>query len=117
MNLFDAEIDGATGADRRAPRSRWARAIGRKAGKVQIGVRPEFVRLSADGTGVPARITRVEDVGRHKIVRLDVCGSRVNAIADEGAEVSADVNHITFDPAGINVYADDWRVAAEGEAA
>ena len=75
----------------------------------------EFVRLSADGAGVPARITRVEDVGRHKIVRLDVAGCEVSAIADEATNISADVTHIAFETKGINVYADGWRVPAAGE--
>jgi glycerol transport system ATP-binding protein len=116
MNLFDAEIDGATA---RIGGAKIALGAGYrpKAGKVQVGVRPEFIRLSSDGTGVPARITRVEDVGRHKIIRLEVSGKPVNAIVDEGSGVPSDISHITFDAQGINVYADDWRVAAEGEAA
>ncbi len=116
MNLFDAEIDGET-ANIGGTKVALGAGYRPKAGKVQVGVRPEFVRLSTDGTGVPAKITRVEDVGRHKIIRLDVAGKPISAIADEGADVSSDVTHITFETKGINVYADDWRVAAEGEAA
>ena len=40
-----------------------------------------------------------------------------HAIAEEGASVPSENTAISFDPAGINVYADDWRVRAEGEAA
>ena len=83
-------------------------------GKVEIGVRPEFVRLSSD-TGLPIKIRRIEDVGRHKIVRAEFYGRDINIIANEGAEIAADMTRVTFDPAGINVYADDWRV--QGEAA
>ena len=116
MNLFDAEIDRKT-----------ARVAGAEvaldttypapSGKVQIGVRPEFVSLSQDGSGVPARITRIEDVGRHKIIRLDVAGSEISAIADEDSHIPADAGHIVFDPKGINVYADDWRIAPMEEVA
>ena len=116
MNLFDAEISGST-----------ARVAGTsvdlgagyapKGGRTQLGVRPEFIRLNGTGDGLPAKVTRVEDVGRHKIIRLDVAGQPVNAIAEEGAEVPGENTAISFDPAGINVYADDWRVSAEGEAA
>jgi len=116
MNLFDAEIDGAM-ANIGGTQVALGGAYPRKTGKLQVGVRPEFIKLSTDGTGVPARITRVEDVGRHKIIRLDVAGHEINAIADEGSAVAADVSHITFKTEGINVYADDWRVAAEGEVA
>ncbi|SFU10237.1 ABC transporter ATP-binding protein [Sedimentitalea nanhaiensis] len=116
MNLFHAEIDGTT-ANIHGSQVALGAGYGRIKGKVQIGVRPEFVRLSTDGTGMPARITRIEDVGRHKIIRLDVAGQEISAITDEDAHVSTGVNHIIFDTKGINVYADDWRVAAEGEGA
>ena len=54
---------------------------------------------------------------RHKIVRLDVDGNEISAIAGEDDQISVDTPRITFDPKGINVYADDWRVAPQGEAA
>ncbi|MGR3496642.1 ABC transporter ATP-binding protein [Citreimonas sp.] len=78
-------------------------------GKVAIGVRPEFVTLTA-GEGLPVKIRRVEDVGRHKIVRADFFGTDINIIADEGDEIGADMTRVHFDPAHVNVYADDWRV-------
>lgn len=115
MNLFDAEIDGA-----RARIGEAAIDLGgvyHATGKTQIGVRPEFIRLKTGGEGVPARIARVEDVGRHKIVRLDVQGREINAIAGEDDAIPADTDRIAFAPEGVNVYADDWRVAAEEERA
>ncbi len=89
--------------------------FGDPAGKVELGVRPEFVRINEGGEGLPARISRVEDVGRHKIVRLDMGGSNVDAIVAEDATIPADGVSVTFDPAGINIYSDDWRVAPVGE--
>jgi glycerol transport system ATP-binding protein len=79
-------------------------------GRVQIGVRPEFCRLTA-GQGLPVRILRVEDVGRHRIIRAEAAGQPVNIIAPEGRALATDLTYVAFDPAGINVYADDWRVA------
>lgn len=115
MNLFNARIDGNVarigdaavnlGGDYAAT------------GRTQIGVRPEFIKLRSGGAGIPAKVRRVEDVGRHKIVRLDVDGTEVNAIAGEGEAIPADIDRITFAPEGINVYADDWRIVAKGEAA
>ncbi len=81
-------------------------------GKVEIGVRPEFARLSAT-EGLPVRIRRVEDVGRHKIVRAECFGKDINIIAREDEEIAADMTRVAFDRARINVYADDWRVAGE----
>ncbi len=87
-------------------------------GKVEIGVRPEFVTLTDAAEGLPVRVRRVEDVGRHKIVRADFFGSVINVIVPEGGEIGADMNRVTFDPTRVNVYQNDWRVApAEREAA
>jgi glycerol transport system ATP-binding protein len=62
-------------------------AYGPASGKVQIGVRPEFVRLASGGEGLPATIERVEDVGRHKIVRLSIADVGLSAILAEGEPV------------------------------
>ena len=110
MNLFDAEVSGRrariAGAevDLGAPYD-----TGR--GRVQVGVRPEFLRLRAQGAGVPATLRRVEDVGRHRILRLDVAGTPASAILPEQEPLPAGADRVVFDPAGINVYENDWRVA------
>ena len=85
-------------------------------GRVEIGVRPEFARLS-DSEGLPVKVRRIEDVGRHKIIRADCFGTPINIIADEAEEVRADATRVAFDPAHVNVYANDWRVTPEGRAA
>lgn len=115
MNVLDAEITGTTAIVNGVTVPLGA-GYAPPTGRAQIGVRPEFVRLSTGGQGIAARITRVEDVGRHKIVRLDVAGHQINAIADEGEAIPADVDGITFDPSGINIYVDDWRVEPNGGA-
>ncbi|QPM92436.1 ABC transporter ATP-binding protein [Pseudooceanicola algae] len=115
MNLFDAEIEGSQA--RIAGASVALDGHYTAQGRTQVGVRPEFIRVAAEGAGIPARIRRVEDVGRHKIIRLEVDGARVNALAPEGAAIPAGADRITFAPEGVNVYADDWRISAGGEAA
>ncbi len=112
MNLFDARIEASQAhvGDLSVP---LGAVYGPLRGKVQIGIRPEFVRLSTGG--LPFTLRRVEDVGRHRIVRGEVMGTPVNIVAPEGAGIGADMTHVTFDPERISVYADDWRV--EGMAA
>ena len=80
-------------------------------GKVEIGVRPEFVTLTDASHGLPVRIDRIEDVGRHKIVRADHAGIAINLIIPEGTEIGADQTRVLFDPAHVNIYQNDWRVA------
>ncbi len=113
MNVLSATVEGARafvgGAE--VPLARGYRDL---RGKVEIGVRPEYARLVAEG-GLPVRIRRIEDIGRHRIVRAEMFGTDINILAPEGQPITPDMTRVLFDPRGINVYADDWRV--EGEAA
>ncbi len=110
MNVLDAEVTGQTArvGDTDIP---LANGYDGLTGTIQIGVRPEFASLTTDPTGLPVTIRRIEDVGRHKIIRADYQGTEINVIANEGSPIDADATRIAFDPSGINVYADDWRVA------
>ncbi|SIR49812.1 carbohydrate ABC transporter ATP-binding protein, CUT1 family [Rhizobium sp. RU20A] len=78
-----------------------------KAGKLEFGIRPEFVRIGREG--YPLQVTKVEDLGRQKIVRGAFAGQPITAIVAEDGEVPADAR-LTFDPAGINIYADSWLI-------
>ena len=76
-------------------------------GRIELGVRPEYVRLGADG--IPARVEKVEDIGREKVVRLTVEGHPVAAVIGEDDAVPTDPR-VSFAPEGMNLYRDDWRV-------
>jgi glycerol transport system ATP-binding protein len=110
MNLLDAEVSGHM-----ASVAGHALALGGSykalTGRVQIGVRPEFVTLSDGEDGLPVTIKRIEDVGRHQILRAEFAGTPVNAILPEGMTIPAGANRLKFQPDRINVYVDDWRVA------
>lgn len=115
MNVLPARIEGQTAYvnDTALP---LGAGYGPQTGKVEIGVRPEFARLSATD-GLPVTVKRVEDVGRHKIIRADLFGNDINIIAGEDDSISPDMTRVTFDPAQVNVYANDWRVTpAKGAA-
>jgi glycerol transport system ATP-binding protein len=107
MNLLDATVQGnkamVAGTEVTLPHGYAAK------GRVQIGIRPEFLTLTK-GDGLPFTLRRIEDVGRHRIVRGDVGGTPVNIIADEGASIGTDMTHVRMQAEKINVYADDWRV-------
>ncbi|AMS43060.1 MULTISPECIES: ABC transporter ATP-binding protein [Aminobacter] len=74
---------------------------------IELGIRPEYVRLGAKG--MPVTIRKVEDIGRHKVVRASLEGREIAAILGEDDHVPADP-HVSFDPAGINLYDKSWRV-------
>ena len=80
------------------------------AGAMELGIRPEFVRVGS--TGIPVRIVKVEDIGRQKIVRADLDGLPIAAILGEDELIPADP-HVFFEPDGINLYVDSWRVETE----
>ena len=115
MNVIPAKVEGdrayIDGAE-----IALGQGYGPMAGRVEIGVRPEYARLS-DSEGLPVNIRRVEDVGRHKVIRADFFGTDINIIAGEDDEIGADMTRVAFDPARVNVYADDWRVKPSGAAA
>jgi glycerol transport system ATP-binding protein len=81
-------------------------------GKTEIGVRPEFVMLT-ESEGLPVQVRRVEDVGRHKIVRAELFGNEINILVDEDQSISPDMNRITFDTSRVNVYVNDWLKPGE----
>jgi glycerol transport system ATP-binding protein len=74
--------------------------------KTELGVRPEFIRVSASGRGVAGRVVRIDDVGRYRVVKLDLDGHLFNAIADEDAEIADDRASVVLDPQHVHIYAD-----------
>jgi glycerol transport system ATP-binding protein len=79
-------------------------------GRTELGIRPEYVTIGREG--MPVSITRIEDIGREKIVHLDLEGQHLSAIVPENGEIPAEPR-VTFDPKGINIYLDSWRVETE----
>ncbi|WP_425039726.1 ABC transporter ATP-binding protein [Primorskyibacter sp. S187A] len=110
MNLLPVRIDGAQAALENGQIG-LASAYPALEGKVELGVRPEFVTLTSDESGLPVAIERIEDVGRHRIVRANHAGTTLNAILPEGTEVGPDMTRVHFAPDKVNIYHNDWRVA------
>lgn len=111
MNIVPASLNGASmqiGAHV-VPLASAPRVEGQP--KLEFGVRPEFVRLGA--LGIPAKVSRVEDAGRYRVAHLNMDGNAIAALLREGEEIPASP-HITFDPIGVHLYADSWRVDVTG---
>jgi glycerol transport system ATP-binding protein len=109
MNLLDARIEGGIAhvAGAQVPLPHAYRPL---AGRTQLGIRPEFLRLGCGGAGLPFRVTRVEDVGHHRIVRGKVGQNDLNLLVPEGQPIPAGADRALPDPAHLHVYHDDWRV-------
>lgn len=79
-----------------------------KTGKMEIGVRPEFVWFSEHG--LPVRISRVDDVGRYRIVEVTHAQHRIKMLVGDDATIPALSPKIDFNPNFTALYADGWAV-------
>lgn len=78
-------------------------------GRLQIGVRPDFVTL-APGGGVRVQVRRVDDFGRKRLAHVTLNGlPMVASVPNDMAGVGADAS-VNFDPAHVLVYQNDIRV-------
>ena len=78
-------------------------------GKVELGIRPEFVSLGHSDDGIPVKVTGVEDIGRFKIVRADIQGNDINIVLKEGQVIPSEPK-VTFETSRINIYQNDHLV-------
>ena len=74
--------------------------------KTELGIRPEYVRVGGNGAGVSGRVVRIDDVGRYRVVRLDLDGHNFNALAGEGVRIEGDRVGVLFEPENVHIYAD-----------
>ncbi|HEX6956911.1 MAG TPA: ABC transporter ATP-binding protein [Ferrovibrio sp.] len=110
MNLLPCAVDGDTA--RIAGHSvKLGRRYDGLAGRIELGVRPEFAALSNAGEGLPVRIKQIDDLGRTRIARLDLAGFPIAATVPPDTDVSGDAGIVAFNPAKVFIYADGRLVA------
>jgi glycerol transport system ATP-binding protein len=78
--------------------------------KVEVGIRPEFLRVGNSGQGLKVNVLRVEDAGSRRIVRAELGGVPIAAIAAEDETVSAGCLSLEPDPERVHVYVDSKLV-------
>jgi glycerol transport system ATP-binding protein len=114
MNVMPAEVSG-----REARVDGQAVALGAsyrpQSGRVEIGVRPEFISLVDDPAGLPVQVRAVEDVGRYRIVRARLGSNDINVVLKEGVPIPAEPRAV-LDLARVNVYVDSHLVEPEAGA-
>lgn len=107
MNIVPAEVKGreALVAGHRVPLARSYDKL--PAGKIEIGVRPEFVHLTAKAPGLmTGRVERIDDLGRIRFASVRVGDVKIAARVPDGFSPSADEAALRFEPSRIHVYAD-----------
>ncbi|TNM61728.1 ABC transporter ATP-binding protein [Aliirhizobium smilacinae] len=110
MNLMPASIDGASARVGDQTISLSGAPAVKAGGRIELGIRPEFVRLGREG--MPVTITKVEDIGRQKIVRATFCGQPLAIVLAEDDEIPTDAK-VSFEKSAIGIFVDSWRAKTE----
>jgi glycerol transport system ATP-binding protein len=105
MNILPAAVEGGRAMLAGIPVDLEGR-IGGEGGRVEVGIRPEFVALSDQG--IPARVRKVSDVGRHSVVEAMVGDLAVKAIVEDASVAQGDEIHLAFRKDQTRLYRDGW---------
>ena len=116
MNFLDCTLDGeraVVDGEAIALDPEVARKATAAGGRLQIGIRPEFLRFAAvDEPGVPAAVERVDDLGNFQIATV-VMGAnhRIYMKLDEDQRVPGEQPKLFFPPEWTKIYSSDRLVA------
>jgi glycerol transport system ATP-binding protein len=127
MNILPCEVNGqcATIGTHRIPlgKNYPASAFNAKPGRLELGIRPEYIDL-VESTGnegaVPATIRSIDDLGRFKIVQLELDQHRepilVQVLVKHGIALPSSPA-LFFRPEHVKIYADSVLLTGAGEGA
>jgi glycerol transport system ATP-binding protein len=77
-------------------------------GRLEIGVRPEFVELA--DAGIPITIVKVLDIGRHRIVESERSGNVIKMLVPEDRTIPEGPAFVRFSPEQTRVYRNGWML-------
>jgi glycerol transport system ATP-binding protein len=80
-----------------------------KDGAIQVGVRPEYVTLTA-GVGLPVQVRRIADLGRKRLAYVSLGAHQMVATVPPDMASVGDRVNVSIDPAHTHVYVADVRV-------
>ncbi len=111
MNLLPCEVkNGQASVAGTVIKAANAASVKEEGGRLEIGVRPEFVAFAK--TGLAVDIVKVSDAGRFRIVETRNNGKSIKLLVKEGDAIPEGSAHLGFDPAHTQVYRDGWMVGA-----
>ncbi len=109
MNVLPCAADGGRATFDGTPVATATPAdLGALSGRLEFGIRPEFVRFAQ--TGIPVTVTKVSDAGRFQVVETRAGSNVIRLLVPEGAAIPSESAHLAFDPAHTHVYRDGWIV-------
>ena len=111
MNVLPAALEngGVSFMGKRIEVIEQARATAAEGGRIEIGVRPEFVSFGSGGLAV--EIGKVTDAGRFRIVEARHQGHLIRVLVPEGVAVPNGTAALNFDRQHTHLYRDGWLVA------
>jgi glycerol transport system ATP-binding protein len=82
--------------------------------KIEVGIRPEYLSLAQPHEqGLPVKIIKVDDIGRHKIARVALNSHEFHVVMPELSGMTGDKASLVFDTAHTNIYVNDHLIAGE----
>jgi len=95
MNILSCKLDGNnTKIGEHIIETTSQVAQNHKGKKLEIGIRPEFIKFSDDG--LPVSIVKVSNVGHAQIVETNFEGHKIKLIIDEDAVLPSNNVHLSF---------------------
>ena len=76
--------------------------------KTEIGIRPEFV--SFDKKGIPVKILKVSNTGRHKIIDTLCNSGKIKVLSHSSKEVPSGSVFLSFNKKYTYAYGDSWII-------
>jgi len=76
--------------------------------KTQVGIRPEFIEFSEEG--IPVKIRRVSNTGRHKIIDVECESGNIKILSNAATKVPSESVKIIFNQKYTYVYEDNWII-------
>src|SRR5262245_18936888 len=109
MNVLPCQVENGVAMFAGRPVDTTNAAAWRGNGRtLELGVRPEFVRLAGDG--IPVDVVKVLDAGRYQIVESRSAGSTIKLLVREGETVPEGRGFVHFAPDHTRLYEDGWVV-------
>jgi glycerol transport system ATP-binding protein len=111
MNVLPCEVKGGKALFAgHAVETGNGKAVRPGGSRLEIGVRPEFVKFAAKG--IPVDVVRAADAGRFRIVEARAAGHIIKLLVPEGEAVPEGRSTLAFDPVHTQVYEDGWMAGA-----
>ncbi len=77
-------------------------------GRIEVGIRPEFVEFADDG--IPVVIESIEDLGRYQVVTVKHESEVIKMVVDEDRPIPTESPKIQLNPDMTRIFCDDWLV-------